>query len=76
VLLKELQSLALDVKVLDEEGNEIEVKELDDEVQETGKGIRPTDLDSNHAGDFIEGRRRIDKEIQEPFSEEEDEESR
>ncbi len=34
VLLKELQSLSLDVKVLNEEGKEIEIKELDDDVQE------------------------------------------
>ncbi|MGI6643034.1 MAG: DNA-directed RNA polymerase subunit beta [Bacillota bacterium] len=34
VLLKELQSLSLDVKVLNEEGQEIEIKELDDEIQE------------------------------------------
>ena len=40
VLLKELQSLALDVKVLDEDGNEIEVKELEDDAQESR-----TDLD-------------------------------
>ncbi|NLC15214.1 MAG: hypothetical protein GX784_02680, partial [Firmicutes bacterium] len=39
VLLKELQSLALDVKVLDEEGNEIEIKELDEEVQETAREL-------------------------------------
>ena len=35
VLIKELQSLALDVQILDEEGNEIEIKELDEDVQET-----------------------------------------
>ncbi len=34
VLLKELQSLALDVKVLDEEGAEIEIKELEEDIQE------------------------------------------
>jgi len=31
VLLKELQSLALDIKVLDADKNEIEIKELDDD---------------------------------------------
>ncbi len=35
VLLKELQSLALDVKVLDEYGREIELKELDDDTRES-----------------------------------------
>jgi len=39
VLLKELQSLALDVKVLDEEGNEIEIKELDEDVQEPAREL-------------------------------------
>jgi len=39
VLLKELQSLALDVKVLDDEGAEIEIKELDDDVQETARDL-------------------------------------
>jgi DNA-directed RNA polymerase subunit beta len=39
VLLKELQSLALDVKVLDEEGREIEIRELDEEVQETAREL-------------------------------------
>mgnify|MGYP000852392202 CR=1 FL=1 len=34
VLLKELQSLSLDVKVQDEEGVEIEMKELEDDIQE------------------------------------------
>ncbi|HEY8346877.1 MAG TPA: DNA-directed RNA polymerase subunit beta [Symbiobacteriaceae bacterium] len=33
VLIKELQSLCLDVKVLDENGNEIELRELDDEME-------------------------------------------
>ena len=34
VLIKELQSLALDVKVLTEEANEIELKESDDEIED------------------------------------------
>ncbi len=33
VLVKELQSLALDVKVLDKDGNEIELSSLDDELE-------------------------------------------
>ena len=36
VLVKELQSLCLDIKVLDENGDEIELK--DDEAEETGSG--------------------------------------
>ena len=38
VLLKELQSLALDVQVLDKYGNEVEIGEIDDEVQEKSQG--------------------------------------
>lgn len=34
VLIKELQSLALDVKVLTEEDNEIEIKESDDDIED------------------------------------------
>lgn len=37
VLLKELQSLALNVKVLDEEGAEIEIKELDEDIQDRAR---------------------------------------
>jgi hypothetical protein len=39
VLLKELQSLALDVKVLDDKGAEIEIKELDEDIQETARDL-------------------------------------
>ncbi|MDS1030410.1 DNA-directed RNA polymerase subunit beta [Bacillota bacterium LX-D] len=39
VLIKELQSLCLDVKVLSEEDNEIEIKEEDDDVSETAKEL-------------------------------------
>jgi len=39
VLVKELQSLGLDVKVLTEENTEIEIKELDEDVTETGKEL-------------------------------------
>ena len=39
VLLKELQSLALDVKVLDDKGVEIEIKELDEDIQETARDL-------------------------------------
>ena len=35
VLLKELQSLALDVRVLDENQNEIEIRELEDDIYAT-----------------------------------------
>lgn len=39
VLIKELQSLGLDVKVLSEEDEEIEIREEDDDVSETAKEL-------------------------------------
>ncbi len=42
VLMKELQSLGLDVKVLNEEQNEIEIREFDDDIVETARDL---DLD-------------------------------
>ncbi len=39
VLIKELQSLGLDVKILDEAGSEIELRELDDDVEQTARDM-------------------------------------
>jgi DNA-directed RNA polymerase subunit beta len=39
VLIKELQSLCLDVKVLSENNEEIEIRELDDDINETAKEL-------------------------------------
>jgi len=39
VLIKELQSLALDVKVLSEDAQEIEIKELDEDITEMAKDL-------------------------------------
>jgi len=39
VLIKELQSLGLDVKVLTEEAEEVQIKEEDDDVKETAKEL-------------------------------------
>ncbi|KUK40998.1 MAG: DNA-directed RNA polymerase subunit beta, partial [Clostridia bacterium 62_21] len=39
VLIKELQSLGLDVKVLAEDDQEIEIKEIDEDVMDTGKEL-------------------------------------
>lgn len=39
VLIKELQSLGLDVKVLSENDKEIEIREMDDDVSETAKEL-------------------------------------
>src|SRR3712207_9543938 len=48
VLLKEMQSLALDVDVLSEEGTEVEVREEDDELlraaEELGIDLSPGNL--------------------------------
>ncbi len=45
VLLKELQSLCLDVRILDKEGNEIELKDDDDD------DFIPNSRDDYHADD-------------------------
>lgn len=39
VLIKELQSLSLDVKILSEDDQEIKIKELDDDVSDTAKEL-------------------------------------
>jgi DNA-directed RNA polymerase subunit beta len=39
VLIKELQSLALDIRVLTEDDKEVEIRELDEDVNETAKEI-------------------------------------
>ena len=39
VLIKELQSLGLDVKVLSEEDEEIEIKEVEEDINETAKEL-------------------------------------
>ncbi|MBC8535746.1 DNA-directed RNA polymerase subunit beta [Feifania hominis] len=44
VLIKELQSLGLDMKVLDSDNNEIELKEsIDDDMEEIGFAVAPTE---------------------------------
>lgn len=70
VLLKELQSLSLDVKILDEEGKEIEIKELDEDVQETAR-----DLDLATEGEsrrFPRHSRRRDILPESPYGEDEE----
>ena len=39
VLIKELQSLALDVKILSEDNQEIEIKETEEDIVETAKEL-------------------------------------
>ncbi len=50
VLVKELQSLALDVKVLDKEGNEIELSSLDDELEPPNV---VSDVNENDVGESV-----------------------
>ena len=49
VLVKELQSLALDIRVLDEDGNEIELSQLcdDEEEENNNSGISAEDIGKN-----------------------------
>jgi len=72
VLLKELQSLALDVKVLDEKGEEIEVKELDDDIQETARELELTAEGEPRRPARV--RKRPEISLEEPHEEEEEEE--
>ena len=44
VLVKELQSLALDVRVLDDEGNEIEISQLCEEEEEETRSVSADDV--------------------------------
>ncbi len=50
VLVKELQSLALDVKVLDRDGNEIELSSLDDELEPPNV---VSDVDEDDVGETV-----------------------
>jgi len=69
VLLKEMQSLALDVNVLSEEGGEVEVREEDDELlraaEELGIDLSPGSLRAAarqpEAQELEEGQERIDE---------------
>jgi DNA-directed RNA polymerase subunit beta len=70
VLLKEMQSLALDVHVLSEEGGEVEVREEDDELlraaEELGIDLSPGSLRAAarppEAQELEEGQERVDPE--------------
>ena len=50
VLIKELESLCLDVKVLDGDHNEIVIKELDDEDEELDRGSAAPETDGDSLG--------------------------
>ena len=49
VLIKELQSLCLDMKVLDAEGNEIELKDDDEDTYQPGSRDDYYDRDDDYA---------------------------
>jgi DNA-directed RNA polymerase subunit beta len=51
VLIKELQALALDIRVLDENHNEIEIRELEDDDEDTGDSM-PAERDALPEDDF------------------------
>jgi len=72
VLIKEFQSLGLDVKVLSEDDREIEIKELEENVVETAKdlGLDLTDGDmAPAADDYIPEESDIDSEDEDEFTE-------
>jgi DNA-directed RNA polymerase subunit beta len=51
VLIKELQALALDIRVLDENHNEIEIRELEDDDEDTGDSM-PAEREALPEDDF------------------------
>ena len=61
VLIKELQSLALDVRVLSEDDQEIEIREVDEDVAETAKELgidvheEPSKPEQHEKNDIVEG---------------------
>lgn len=74
VLLKELQSLCLDVKVLSEDGKEIELKELDDDIGEPVKELElPLEVQREQKAASSK-RAKVQQEPEEPEPKEEEEE--
>ncbi len=72
VLVKELQSLALDVRVLDKDGNEIELAKIGEEKLETPNYVSPIeDEDGISASDIGESVQTDD--LFDSYTEEEDE---
>jgi DNA-directed RNA polymerase subunit beta len=56
VLLKELQSLALDVSVLDENGEEVKITEnIDDDIPDIKTAIDTSDMKNVDDGNFADG---------------------
>ncbi len=65
VLIKELQSLGLDIRVLDAEKNEIEIKELDDDEDDTAPSL-PAGRDTEPENLIPEESAGVGEEIEEP----------
>ncbi|MGB9868114.1 MAG: DNA-directed RNA polymerase subunit beta [Bacillota bacterium] len=73
VLMKELQSLCLDVKVLSEDGKEIELKELDDDLGEPMKELElPLEVQREQKAAATR-RSRVQEEVEEAEEVEEEE---
>jgi len=67
VLVKELQSLALDVRVLDKDGEEIELTSLADEEMDDRNYVQAEDIGENVATDELD-----DSFTEEEFDDEDD----
>jgi DNA-directed RNA polymerase subunit beta len=79
VLIKELQSLALDVKVLSEEEQEIEIREEDDDVSETAKelgidiqGEETEEEENRHGRHYVSTSEEDNEEVEEESEDEDD----
>jgi len=80
VLIKELQSLGLDVKVLSEEDEEIEIKEIEEDINETAKELGidlqedepPVAPDEEEEPELLEDDEFSDDFLEEDFDIEED----
>lgn len=55
VLIKELQSLSLDVRVLDKDGEEIDIKQKFDEDEDINDAIVPSDFDEESIMTSMDG---------------------
>ena len=65
VLIKELQSLGLDVRVLSEQNEEIEIKETEEDVADAAKEYGLDNFQSELAGRYGEGKQEEDEDQEE-----------
>ena len=75
VLIKELQSLGLDVKVLDKDNEEIDLKQNFDEDDDLGLSRGEPMFDEENVADDLEGYSMEDENGEPLFDEEEEEEA-